>query len=337
MINQINVITTSIAGTGGGRLIALILNTLASRGIWPRVYLQLLPDKGMASLLRVGYQSIDDFVDDGEPVICFDTGVGGRVGEIFLNCRGQKIFYLVLLHEEYEKVLTCPDVVKVGYSSFLCRAANGVGYFPGPTDVYNFFPDSDLPRSNYVLYYMKKAGWVGVSAVEMICQAKPGMIPATLGMDGMNERVLAEGHIIRPKMPIMDVGAPAHKKEALRLAYQRAQMYVAADSNGGWGNSLCLSEAMLCKCPVVSTDTPCFAEFVIPEVTARAVPRDAAPELPHGTWMTRPAPEHLKARALEVWDNPEETKKMVEAAYTHVRRFDVWAWSKWFGGILGSL
>lgn len=332
---KIAFLATSCAGTGGGRMIAQLSTLLFEEGYDIKLHLQSGIASGMGSLVKCPVGDLTDI--KGDIIVCFDTGVKHGVGDVFLDTKGKKIFYLILWHPEYKDVLADSSIMKLGMSTWLARKVGGRPII-GPADTKHFYPPPpDMIRAPIVLFYLKKAGWVGVEATRIAKDYFPELILASLGMDGLNPTAIEAGFMIKPKHQILNLGFPAQCLSELRAIYSKSEMFLVCDGAWGWGANFCIFEAMLCGCPVISTDWEGFSDTIIAEETALTVNGRCATEVCGGKDYMRPHPAHIVERILRLHGDSELRARLAKNAYKRVSQYDHQYWLKSFKDVISNV
>lgn len=335
-------LSTSCAGTGGGRRIAFLSNYLVDKGYPVDIHLQMTADTDMRGLSSANFRETLHGVD-GDIVVCFDTGIRDAVLDVFMNCSASvKVFYFILWHDAYLPVLEDKAILRIATTSYLGRRASAVPVL-GPVDTRNFYPPPrNMHRNPFMLLQLKKCGWVGVRTFKHVKETLPEFMLASLGMDGLNPDIVFSRQMEWPETRVLDFGVPAHRVDLLRFPYSKSAVFVASDSAGDWGLNGCILEAMLCMCPVVSTDWEGFADVVIPEYTALTAPARAVSEYCDGYTIkddivlrskqppTRPDPLVLCEQILRLLKDEQLQSTLTKQAYNYIVQFDYDYWFKSF-------
>jgi hypothetical protein len=333
---KIAILTRALpAGTGGGKQAVLLANTLVYYGHKVAVY---SVEGGMTQHLKCPSFIIGEVKDDNDLVLCLDAGIMGEVLRKFMELkRGMKIWWVLLLHDNYKEIFENPSILKLCCCSHLTQyKGNRVGFvlIKGPLDTANYYPMPLMTRTELVLFHYKKSGYVGILVADIIQSKRPDIKVASLGL-GINVFDL------QPKYSILNFadhevyGDHAY----LRHIYNKAKVYFSTYSAYNWGGDLCLSEAAMCKCPVVASpsDAECFSDILIEGVTGLTVKTTVLPEqykdykAEKGEgWITRPDPVEVSDKVIELFDNRELAGKLAEQAYEMAQEMSPENWYKEF-------
>ena len=322
---KITILTTQLGGTGGALNCILIANKLVKEGHEVRVFSESMPGPYIGEMLAVKANSIRDLPQNLKSDVVIAFNMTSEIEKRMRELEGKKVFRVGIITQSFYPIFQDKDILKIAVVSSNKKFIDSWGgpcvAIPGPVDMENFFPEPLWKkRSNIALSYLKKSGWVGVAGINLAQDVKREIVLGTLGEDGV-------GSIpIKSRYPITLLGAPAHLRHYVRYCYSIARLYVDTHSNGFWTWNCCVSEAMLCKCPVVCTNSPEFSDIVIEGETALTAQHDEAPEMPDTNWLTRPSPQKIADRVLELWDNPSLRARLVENAYENVRKFNIDNW-----------
>jgi len=322
---KITILHTELGGTGGALNCILIANKFVCEGHDVKIFVASMSPESIRELILASLSPLQDFNPqlDADATIAFN--MTSLLQPLFLQAKGRKFFRFGLMHPEYQVVMDDKNVTKIATTSYgktyveKVPTTKNVVAIPGPTNPTDFFPE-EMQRSNIVLTYLKKSGWVAVDAINRVQDALPSIVFASMTDDGLSSLP------IKSRYPIAILGAPAHLKSHVRYCYGRAGVFVDTHSNGPWGWNCCVGEAMLTGCPVVCTDSAEFSDLIIPNETALAVKCDDAPEYPNDNWMTRPDPQAVADGIITLLQDRELCARLTTNALEQARTFDVNNW-----------
>lgn len=329
---NITIITTQLGGTGGALNCIAIVNKFILEGHKVKIYSEQMPAQDMLGTLKAEVQSVREAPAKLNSDVAIAFNITNDTKRLLYSSSGRKFARLGIIVPEYQDVMRNNDVVKITTSTYEVRYVEAyrspVVAIPGPVDITNFYPEYIQRSNNIVLTYIKKSGWVGISAVNQAQDLNRDLIFASLTDDGVDSAP------IKSRYPIAILGCSAHLRSHMRYCYNRVGMFVDTHSNGLWGWNCTVGEAMLCKCPVVATDSPIFNDIVIPNETALTAPHNEANEVPNQDWKTRPDPKKISEHILTIYNNPKLATTLVENAYERVRKFDINFWYSEFRRLL---
>lgn len=342
---KITLLPYQLGGTGGAIAATRIGNTLLRYGHDVRAYTEQMPDATMKSFIHYPVESIRDMPNHSpDVVICFNPGKKSKIYDAFLTLPGIKVWRLGLVNlQDYEEVMGMDDIIKI------CTTTNDKRFLDvhgvknghvilGPANPEDFFPYQggyNFRSNNIIMSYLKKSGWTSVRAINLVQKQYPKMIFASLGTD-----IPGKDYMIESETPILFLGAPANFREYIRYSYNKAFIFVDTCSNGYWAWGGTLAEAMLCKCPVVATNSPEFDDIVIEGETALTAQHDEETELPPTCsqwqdWRTRPSPKRIAERVCELIENPGLRLRLTENAYNLVSQYNLDYWYNKFMELVG--
>jgi glycosyltransferase involved in cell wall biosynthesis len=323
---NITIITSQLGGTGGALNCIMISNKLISEGHRVKIFSEQGSAESIRQMIRAEVIATREAPDKIDSDIGIAFNLNKVTKKLLYSIQGKKFARLGIIVPEYEDVIRDKEVVKITTTTYeksyvdLMEGRNVVA-IPGPADVSNFYREPSIPRNNnLILCYVKKSSWVGIVAINLAQDSNKNLIFASLGGDGLDVSP------VKSRYPVIILGCPAEFRSFMRYCYNVASVFVDTNSNGPWGWSCTVSEAMLCKCPVVATDSPVFNDIIISDETALTAPCNEENELPTQDWKTRPSSEKIADSILKLYDNPKLALRLTNNAYEVVRKFDINYW-----------
>lgn len=316
-------------GTGGGRKEVIIADELHRRGYDIAFY----SAEGAGNMYDSEVPTYSLKAARGDVVLCSDMGRNYTVFQKFQEIKASlKVWRLALMTREFDPVFLMDDVVKIATTKYFTRELNkmnatNIVEIIGPVDDANFKPDWELvnAKSNVVLIYAKKAGWIGPVVAACIHEMRPSVIIGAFGYSSLGNKAEWD-EVIALGCPFLNCSTPAHRTEILNYIYNTSAVYAEVCGGASWGFNNMVGETMLCNCPVVSTDWEGIDHLVIDNETALTVPGNEAPELPGQDWMVRPKPQKVAEKVIQIMEDIELRNRLTANAHAHVSQYTIKNW-----------
>lgn len=319
-------LANSIPGTGGGRYYMELSNRFKERhGHEVTFFLQDMGND-FGEQVKSPIKHIAQWRDGGvewDIAICGDPGRGHVVGYVFDGMEAKKkIWCMNFYNEEFKPWVSNSNYIKLAQTTYFLEQAcivdrtENVRLCQGGVDT-KFWSYYDGRRGFGLLVYPKKSGYTAIEAIKKVCKMDSRCFMMRFGGE---EAQWIDYHF--KDIRCENVGAPAVEVNKIREAYQRAYLYINAESYAGWGFSQCVAEAMSCGCTVVGGDSDCFKDMMIDGKTALTVPNRDYPEIPDSAWYTRPDPDKLVDKILHLVNHQEERNMLAANARKHIEQFD---------------
>ncbi len=310
----------------GNRIQASILNALVEEGFDARGY----SNEGVFHPKEEFNFSVFPLtaIENEDILIGCDMGVNLAQYYAFMEAKAAlKIWYFLNINIDYVQVMLQKEVIKVACSSFAQReiqklCGSEVFKIMIPADTVNFFPikESEVPRSNYILYYAKKASWVAPLALDYAYEKNNQIVAGIFGESNPKEDP--------EKCPKIRLKASSDRKDYVNFIYNSARLSICSDgeSESGPGPSGFIIESMSAGTPLICSDWEGFADIIIPNETAFTIKHGKAPETRGAYWMVRPHPVELSEAILSLYDDAETQKRLSTNALELIRQYDSKYW-----------
>ncbi len=178
---KVSVICEGVAGTGGGKAVVNIANTLTEHNHSVRVYSRIGGSPEMINLLMCESRSLREIRDDADIVLALNLSSESK--EAFYSLGGKKFFRVSSYVPQYEEFVRDRSIVKFATSSYVLKLAKefdpNVKLILGPVNLKWYYREK-IDRTNLVLFYSQKDGWVGIEVANILSESCPDLNVASL-------------------------------------------------------------------------------------------------------------------------------------------------------------